>query len=100
MIPYSVTGMTSTFRNCTSLVTAPEIPSGVTEMNNTFYYCSSLKEVTFLHTTPPRYNNTLTDCSKLETIYVPDKSVNAYKTATGWLEFASKIKPLSEKPSE
>ena len=27
-------------------------------------------------------------------------AVSAYKTATGWLEFASKIKPLSEKPSE
>ena len=76
------------------------IPSGVTDMSYTFRYCTSLKEVTFLHTTPPRYNNTLTDCSKLETIYVPDKSVNAYKTATGWSQFASNIKPLSKKPIE
>ena len=27
-------------------------------------------------------------------------AVSAYKTATGWSAFASKIKPLSEKPSE
>ena len=99
-IPNSVTNMTWTFYGCSSLVTAPEIPSGVTDMRSTFAGCSSLKKVTFLQTTPPRYNNTLSDCSKLETIYVPDKSVNAYKTATGWSQFASNIKPLSEKPSE
>ena len=96
-IPGSVTNIYGTFGGCTNLVNAPEIPSGVTTMYYTFNGCSSLKEVTFLHTTPPSYNNTLTDCSKLETIYVPDKSVNAYKTATRWSAFASKIKPLSEK---
>ena len=73
------------------------IPSGVTDMSYTFRGCSSLKEVTFLHTTPPRYYNTLSSCSKLETIYVLDSAVSAYKTATGWSQFASKIKPLSEK---
>ena len=76
------------------------IPSGVTSLERAFRYCTSLKEATFLHTTPPSYYKTLTDCSKLETIYVPDESVDAYKTATRWLEFASKIMPLSEKPSE
>ena len=99
-IPDGVTNMNSTFYGCSSLVTAPVIPSGVTDMSNTFNGCTSLKEVTFLHTTPPSYNNTLTDCPKLETIYVPDESVDAYKTATGWSEFASKIKPLLSKPSE
>ena len=92
--------MDNTFLNCTSLVTAPKIPSGVTDMRYTFGGCSSLKEVTFLHTTPQYYDNTLYGCPKLETIYVPDKSVNAYKTATGWSQFASKIKPLSKKSSE
>ena len=66
-------------------------------MSYTFNGCSSLKEVTFLHTTPPKYNNTLTGCSSLESIYVPDESVNAYKTATKWSQFASNIKPLSKK---
>ena len=99
-IPSGVTDMSYTFRNCSSLVTAPVIPSGVTDMSNTFNGCTSLKEVTFLHTTPPSYNNTLTDCPKLETIYVPDESVDAYKTATGRSQFASKFKPLLSKPSE
>ena len=99
-IPDGVTTMNNTFYGCSSLVNAPEIPSAVTSMSSTFGGCTSLKEVTFLHTTPPSYNNTLSSCSSLESIYVPDKSVNAYKTATGWSQFASKIKPLSEKPSE
>ena len=99
-IPDSVTNMNNTFYGCSRLVTAPGIPSGVTDMYGAFGGCSSLKEVTFLHTTPPSYNNTLSSCSSLESIYVPDESVNAYKTATGWSAFASKIKPLSKKPSE
>jgi hypothetical protein len=31
-------------------------------------------------------------------IYVPDGSVNAYKTATNWVDLASRIFPISEKP--
>ena len=100
VIPSSVTNIESTFRDCSSLVNAPEIPNSVTSLSYTFYGCSSLKEVTFLHTTPPSYKNTLNSCPKLETIYVPDSAVSAYKTATGWSQFASNIKPLSEKPSE
>ena len=99
-IPSGVTNMNNTFYKCSSLVTAPEIPSGVTSMSSTFGGCTSLKEVTFLHTTPPSMQSALQGCSSLETIYVPDEAVDAFKTATGWLEFASKIKPLSEKPSE
>ena len=122
-IPSSVKDMTNAFANCKSLVNVPNIPSGVIEMYYTFYGCTSLvkspsipesatslrstlracsilKEATFLHTTPPSYFDTLYNCPSLESIYVPDESVDAYKTATRWSEFASKIKPLSEKPSE
>ena len=99
-IPSGVTNMEYTFNGCSRLVTAPEILSCVTRLDYTFNGCSSLKEVTFLHTTPPSYYHTLSGCSKLESIYVPDEAVDKYKTATGWLEFASKIKPLSSKPSE
>ena len=122
-IPSSVKDMTNAFANCKSLVNVPNIPSGVIEMYFTFYGCTSLvkspsipesatslrstlracsilKEATFLHTTPPSYFDTLYNCPSLESIYVPDESVDAYKTATGWSEFASKFKPLSSKPSE
>ena len=100
VIPNSVFRMDYAFSSCSSLVTAPEIPSGVKYLSYTFMYCSSLKEVTFLHKTPPTYSSTLQGCSSLESIYVPDESVGKYKTATRWSQFASKIKPLSEKPSE
>lgn len=99
-IPSGVTNMDFTFSNCSSLVNSTTIPSGVTRIGYTFQYCSSLKELTFLMITPPTYTTTLKGCSSLETIYVPDESVDAYKTATGWSEFASKFKPLSEKPTE
>ena len=99
-IPSGVTNLNSTFVGCSSLVNAPNIPSSVTSMDSTFSYCRSLKEVTLLHTTPPTYNNTLKNCSSLESIYVPDSALEDYRTATGWLQFADKIKPLSSKPSE
>ena len=99
-IPSGVTIMDFTFSNCASLVKAPTIPSGVTRIGYTFQGCTSLKELTLLQTTPPTYTNTLKGCSSLETIYVPDESVDAFKTATGWSEFASKFKPLSSKPTK
>ena len=99
-IPSGVTNMDFTFSNCTSLVKAPTIPSGVIRIGYTFQGCRSLKELTLLHTTPPTYTTTLKGCSSLETIYVPDESVDAFKTATGWSEFADKIKPLSSKPTK
>lgn len=97
-IPSGVTSMYNTFYSCLSLVSVPPIPSGVTEMSFTFNVCPSLKEVTLLHTTPPKYYNTLN--SSIETIYIPDEAADAFKTATGWSQFASKFKPLSSKPSE
>ena len=99
-IPSGVTNMDFTFSNCTSLVKAPTIPSGVTRISYTFQCCTSLKELTLLQTTPPTYTTTLKGCSSLETIYVPDESVDAFKTATGWSQFADKFKPLSSKPTE
>ena len=46
-------------------------------------------------TTPPSLasNNNLSFC---KVIYVPDASVEAYKTASGWSAYADRIKPLSE----
>lgn len=39
IIPNGVTNMDNTFRNCTSLTTAPTIPNSVTNMTSTFAYC-------------------------------------------------------------
>lgn len=99
VMPSSLTSLYYTFYGCSSLVNVPPIPSGVTQMCGAFQACSSLKEITFFHTTPPSYEDTLR-YSPIETIYVPDESVDVYKTASGWSEFADKFKPLSSKPTE
>lgn len=99
-ISSSITDMMLTFEGCLSLVASPAIPNSVTQMTKTFRNCSSLKELTMLPTTPPLMQSALQGCSSIESIYVPDSAVDAYKIATNWSEFADKIKPLSEKPSE
>ena len=55
-----------------------------------------------LPTTPPAlineygYMSSFVNC---DTIYVPDASVEAYKSASGWTDYASIIQPLSSKPA-
>ena len=46
-------------------------------------------------TTPPGLGSN-SYLNKLTAVYVPDDSVSAYKAASVWSGFASKIKPLSE----
>ena len=93
-IPSSVTSIgESTFNGCHSL-TSINIPSGVTSIGEyAFYYCSSLTSVTVEATTPPTLGFDAFDGSTCP-IYVPSASVNAYKTATNWSEYASRIQPI------
>ena len=92
-IPDSVTSIGSyAFYNCTSL-TSVTIPNSVTSIGNwAFRYCTSLKEVYCKPTTPPSgnysmfYNN-----ASGRKIYVPSNSVSAYKSASGWSDYASDI---------
>ena len=82
-------------------LTLIKVPSQVIKIETeAFAQCSSL--VTFIcnAVTPPSiatnsFSNTPI-ASKTGTIYVPDESVEAYKTATNWVNYASIIKPLSE----
>lgn len=47
--------------------------------------------------TPPTVDSTIkNNTNKLIAIYVPDESVDAYKTASNWTGLAAKIKQLSE----
>ena len=83
---------------CTSL-TSVTIPDSVTEIGaHAFEYCTSLTSVYCKPTTPPStlldywgkwrtfYNN-----ASGRKIYVPRASVNAYKTAEGWSDYADAI---------
>lgn len=119
-IPSSVTTIGSEcFNRCSSL-TEFVVPNSVTTIGGgAFYLCEGLKTITIgtgvtsigggilsgstslesiicLATVPPTlgvngFSNT-NDCP----IYVPDNSVLAYQTATHWMNYASRIKGISE----
>ena len=96
-IPDSVTSIGNTaFYFCSGL-TSINIPSGVTSIgSDAFNGCRSLTSVTVNATTPPTlpnvnvFNNT-NNCP----IYVPSESVDAYKAATNWSTYASRIQPIA-----
>lgn len=79
------------FFNCWSLTTVT-IPNSVTSIGeNAFYRCSGLISLTVEATSPPTIgNNVFADTNECP-IYVPAESVNAYKTASGWSEYADRI---------
>lgn len=82
------------FYNCTSL-TSVTIPSGAYIGISAFQNCSGLTSVTVKATTPqpllPNAFNNTNNCP----IYVPAESVDAYKAASGWSSYASRIQPIS-----
>ena len=81
------------FSNCKGLTEAT-IGNGVTSIDKeAFKYCYSLKSVTIKATTPPTLGSEAfyqTNC----TIYVPAESVDAYKTATNWSQYAGIIQAI------
>ena len=101
-IPDTVTSIGSwAFTNCRSMQSCT-IGSGVTSIStNAFSNCASLTSITIEATTPPTLGSNVftgTPISRrLGVIYVPCQSINAYKTASGWSEFADGI-TCSEMP--
>lgn len=59
-----------------------------------FSGCKDLHYITVQASTPPTLDSTAFSDSGIQTIYVPASSVNAYKSADGWKDFASKIKAI------
>lgn len=87
------------FRHCTSL-TSVIIPENVTFIGEqAFYRCSSLKSVYCKPTTPPVLAflsdpgsyYVFDDNNSDRKIYVPTASVDAYKSANGWNDYAEDI---------
>ena len=94
-IPSGVTSIgAAAFSWCSSL-TSINIPNSVTSIgHDAFDSCESLTSVTVNATTPPTleenvFSNT-NDCP----IYVPAASVDAYKSASGWSDYASRIQAI------
>lgn len=81
------------------------IPSLVTTIGQGAFWADSTSSATLetfvlLPTTPPTLGDrqVFRNQNRVK-FYVPDESLEAYKTATYWAELASKIYPMSELPS-
>lgn len=92
----SVTSIGSySFQNCTSL-TSINIPSGVTSIGDrAFDNCNRLRSVTVNASTPPTLGRfVFSGVDYYMKIYVPAASVDAYKAASGWSDYADRIKAI------
>lgn len=88
---------TQAFQNCSSLEIII-IPDNVEIIGSSaFYGCSNLTSVIVEREIPPSLgsNAFLYTPSSLK-IYVPSESVDAYKTAEGWSEYADRIYPIED----
>lgn len=84
------------FYSCSNLfggITSVTIGSGITSIgNHSFYLSQSLSEVNIKATSVPTGGSNMFDnCSSSLVIYVPTASVDAYKSAEGWSDYADKI---------
>ena len=84
------------FRKCVN-VQYIDLPSSVESIGgSSFESCKKCERIICRATTPPTLGNAwvfaeTNNCP----IYVPDASLEAYKTATNWNQYADRIKPLS-----
>ena len=86
-----------TFENCTGLKSVVLPQTLATIYRYVFRGCTALETVVCKAVTPPTIDsNTFSGCSVLENIYVPNDSVDAYKSASNWSSLADKIKGISE----
>ena len=94
-------GFAGAFYQCTSLQVA-DLGEGVTSIGtDTFRDCTSLQEIICRAYNPPTLATNafrgIPSVSPLITkFYVPDERVEAYKAATGWIAFASRIYSIND----
>ena len=93
-IPNTVTRIKGyAFYRCRGLESI-EIPSSVSAIEyNAFEGCSGLTSITVLSSTPPAGDNKMF-YQTTGPIYVPANSVEAYKTAAYWIDYADRIQAI------
>lgn len=69
-----------------------DLPSTITKIPN---YTRGAKTWIIRTVVPPDING-YSNLFGASAIFVPDESVNAYKSASGWTSYSNIIKPLSE----
>jgi len=94
-IPSGVTELNEgVFQVCTGL-TSVEIPNRVTKIYTwAFRDCSNLTGITVNSVTPPTVSNNSFVNTNNCPIFVPCESVDAYKSATNWSTYASRIQAI------
>ena len=94
-VPNSVTKIyDNAFEGCSGLKSVT-IGSGITHIGYAaFADCSRLASFTCLAETPPSFDQTALLNTNNSQIYVPSESVDAYKEASGWIEYASRIQAI------
>ena len=95
VIPDSVTSINgSAFMYCRGLESCT-IGSGITSIGTqAFRDCRVLTSITIEATTPPTLGSDVFFDANKCTIYVPSGSVDAYKAASGWSTYASRIQAI------
>ena len=101
-IPNGTTAIPDSFLNGCSGLTSITIPSTVSDIGSSaFLNCKGLEYIEFKSQFAPALKSdggaTFRNTNSCP-IYVPDASVEDYKTATNWSYVADRIKPISEKP--
>ena len=94
-IPDSVTVIGwGAFKDCSSL-TSVTIGDNITTISyGALQNCSSLRSITIEATVPPTLENDVFDNTNNCPIYVPCDSVDAYKAATKWSTYVSRIQAI------
>lgn len=88
--------MDSVFAYCIALRKI-HLPKGLNELGDSMYgSCRSLKYIIADHLVPYSIRSNTFSGTYNCPIYVPDESVESYKSATNWTTLADRIKPVSQ----
>lgn len=106
VIPSTMTAIANAYcQGCSGLLHVT-IGENITSIGtNAFRDCSHITEMIFEGTTPPTLTTTSGASGSLGNpnltfpIYVPDSAVSAYQSAASWVNYASRVKGISERPT-